>query len=336
MTSQFRPWGQLSWILPKLGPEDWSFLGVLGTEDRCSAAFSSCMGHIDSRRFLKILDPHLSPRSAFDARFEANRQQLMALGCKGEDFRSVDLLQDIDGIEDEISDFLNQCGSRLILDLSSMPKRWFFPILRVILTGSSVQTLIVTYSAAGSYGEQLSSDPAPLAPIPTFDEPRDSEKYDELVIGVGFAPLGLRDLFEVEIGKIRYFFPFPPGPPNFHRNWDFLRMLETEVENRKLRAEDRWQIHTFDVPSTFEALKRVTNDGGRSSALAPFGPKTMSLAMCLFALAADRAKKAPVHVYYSQPRRYAIDYSTGIGMLNGFMDVKAYCVRIDGRDLYTL
>ena len=115
-----------------------------------------------------------------------------------------------------------------------------------------------------------------------------------------------------------------------------MRTLEAEVENRNLRAEDRWQIHTFDVPSAFEALRRVTKDGQRSCALAPFGPKTLSLAMCLFALAASRAGREPVHIYYSQPRRYAIDYTSGVGEIDGVPDIKAYCLRIDGRDLYSL
>ena len=155
-------------------------------------------------------------------------------------------------------------------------------------------------------------------------------------MGVGFAPLGLKDLFEAEIEKIRYLFPFPPGPPNYFRNWDFLRKLESEVENRNLRVEDRWQVHTYDVPDAFEALCRATNSGHRTSALAPLGPKTHSLAMCLFALAVEQAGKEPSHIYYTQPRRYAIDYSTGIASHNGDPDTKAYCIKVNGRNLYEL
>lgn len=336
MTSQFRPWGQLDWLMPKLPGNPWGILGVLGTEDRCVASLEAMGQNVVARRFLKILDPHLSPATAFAERFEEIGGRLLAAGAQQNDFREFDLLQDIDSIEDEVRDFIQIAGPRILLDVSSMPKRWFFPIIRFLLESPLVETLVVSYASGLTYGTQLSSDPAALAPLPTFDEPRSSERYDELVIGVGFAPLGLKDLFEVDIGKIRYFFPFPPGPPNFFRNWDFLRTLETEVENRNLRAEDRWQIHTYDVPSAFEALRRVTKDGERSCALAPFGPKTLSLAMCLFAIAASRAGKEPVHVYYSQPRRYAIDYTSGIAETGGIPDIKAYCIRIDGRDLYSL
>jgi hypothetical protein len=287
-------------------------------------------------RFLKILDPHLSPIAAFNARFDEIQGRLIAGGTNAADIRTVDLLQDIDTMEEELAAFLETSGPRVVLDITSMPKRWFFPLIRFLLASPAVETLIVTYTSAQFYSEQLSSDPAALGPLPTFDEPRLSERYDELVVGVGFAPLGLKDLFETDPGKIRYLFPFPPGPPNFFRNWHFLRTLESEVENRNLQVEDRWQIHMYDVPSAFEALCRVTRNGERSCALAPFGPKTFSLAMCMFALAANKAGKEPVHVYYTQPRRYALDYTSGIREHAGVPDIKAYCLRIAGRDLYEL
>ena len=172
--------------------------------------------------------------------------------------------------------------------------------------------------------------------IGLWQGPRDSNHYDDLVVGVGFAPLGLKDLFESDFEKIRYLFPFPPGPPNYYRNWNFLRSLESEMENRNLETVDRWQVHTFDLPNTFDALCRVTQNGNRTSAMAPFGPKTQSLAMCLFALAAEDVDRAPVHIYYTQPRRYAIDYSNGIAQIDNKPDIKAYCIKINGRNLYTI
>jgi hypothetical protein len=278
----------------------------------------------------------MSPAAAFEARFEEIQARLVAAGVNAEDIRTVDLLQDVDTMEEEINSFLGSSGRRVIFDITSMPKWWFFPLIRLLLDTPLVETLVVTYASAQSYSDQLSSDPSALGPLPTFDEPRTREAYEELVVGVGFAPLGLKDLFEADIGKIRYLFPFPPGPPNFFRNWNFLRTLEAEVENRNLRVEDRWQVHMYDVPSAFDALRTVTKNGDRSCALAPFGPKTLSLAMCLFALASRRAGKEPVHIYYTQPRRYALDYTTGIKMVGGVPDIKGYCLRVNGRDLYQL
>jgi hypothetical protein len=206
----------------------------------------------------------------------------------------------------------------------------------MLLDYSRVETLIVTYASAQDYGKRLSSDPAPLAPLPTFDEPADHSAYDELIVGIGFAPLSLRELYSAKVGKIRYLFPFPPGPPNFFRNWEFLRILETEIENRSMEAKDRWYVHMYDCPSAFEALKSFTRKGDRTSALAPFGPKTLSLAMCVFALAAGKAGKPPVHVFYTQPRRYELDYTIGVKRVDGVPDIKAYCLRLEGRNIYQL
>jgi hypothetical protein len=37
-----------------------------------------------------------------------------------------------------------------------------------------------------------------------------------------------------------------------------------------------------------------------------------------------------------QPRRYARDYSMDINIVDGRPDIQAYCLRIDGRDLYEI
>ncbi len=322
--------------MPKLPVQRWALLGVLGTEDRCTAALLEMVQSLAARRFLKIIDPHVAPGGAFDARLKEIEGRLLAAGTAVEDIRTVALLDDVDTMREELDLFLATSGPSIILDITSMPKWWSFPMIRFLLASQLVETLVVTYTSALSYGKQLSSDPKALGRLPTFDEPRGQDRYEELVVGVGFAPLGLKDLFEADVGKIRYLFPFPPGPPNFYRNWHFLRTLEAEVENRARVAEDRWHVHMYDVPNAFDALAKVTRGGDQSCALAPFGPKTLSLAMCLFALAADRAGKEPVHVFYTQPQRYASDYTTGIGQTDGAPDIKAYCLRINGRDLYTL
>lgn len=336
MNSGFRPWGPLRWLLPKLPVQRWALMGVLGTEDRCTAILPEMASWLAAQRFLKIIDPHVSPGGIFDTRLREIERRLLAVGTTTDDIRTVDLLDNIDNMREELELFLAISGPSLIVDITSMPKWWFFPTIRFLLANKSVETLVVTYTSAHAYGKLLSSDPKALGRLLTFDDPRQNDRYDELVVGVGFAPLGLKDLFEADVGKIRYLFPFPPGPPNFHRNWHFLRTLEVEVENRARVAEDRWHVHMYDVPNTFDAICKVTKGGEQSCALAPFGPKTLSLAMCLFALAADRAGKEPVHVFYTQPQRYALDYTTGIGQADGVADIKAYCLRIDGRDLYTL
>jgi len=336
-TTDYRAWGPLRWLLAKLPPSTaWGLLGVLGTEDRCVATLNELGPTLKGRRFLRIVDPHSSPASAYDDRLDDIQKRILKTRTDAADIRHVNLLQDIDTVIEEVELFLEDNAPNVVLDITSMPKRWFFPLIRFLTESPKVENLIVTYASASHYGEQLSSDLAQLAPLPTFDEPRTDSTYDELIVGVGFAPLGLKDLFEADIGKIRYLFPFPPGPPNFYRNWHFLRTLDKEVENRNLHIDDRWHVHMYDVSNAFEALRRFTKDGIRTSALAPFGPKTLSLAMCLFALAAERKGMEPVHVFYTQPRRYALDYTTGIKIVDGFADIKAYCIKLSGRNLYSI
>jgi hypothetical protein len=318
-----------------LTSDAWSLLGIFGTEDRCVATVSELATILKTKSFLQILDPHM-PSGAHSERFNRVRSRLAEHGVVDDEINEVELLQDIDTMREQLGRFLAGSGPNIILDITSMPKWWFFPLVRFLLEDTRAQTVLVTYTSADKYGEQLSSDPLALRPLPTFDEHRDQEQYDEVLVSVGFAPLGLKELFERDIGNIRYLFPFPPGPPNFFRNWRFLHALETDVENLALKLDDRWHLHMYDVSNAFDAIVKATKSGERTCALAPFGPKTFSLSMCLFALAAAKAGKEPVHAYYSQPRRYSADYTTGIKLIGGKPDIKAYCVKLRGVEQYRL
>lgn len=337
MAIRYRPWGPLGWMLPRLPGRQWSVLGVLATEDRCAASLSilAKLGVL-VRRFLLIRDPAPSSPEAFEQRYVEMAARMHAMGLTADEIVGTELLADIDTIRDHVNAFLEVSTPDIVLDITSMPKWWFFPVLRMLLASDCVRSLVVTYASAVNYAESLATDPAPLGPLPTYNEPAEHERYDELIIGIGFAALSLRELYSAEAAKIRYMFPFPPGPPNFLRNWEFLRVLESEIENRSMSEGDRWYVNMYDCPNVFEALRTFTRDGTRTSALAPFGPKTISLSMCLFALAAARAGRPPVHVFYTQPRRYDINYSSGIRMVDRQPDVKAYCVRLNGSDVYDL
>ena len=337
MTAIYQPWGPLEWMLPRLADRRWSMLGVLGTEERCAAALSVIPKHqLQARRFLLVRDPSPSPAEAFAKRYLEIAALLATHGLLTEEVEEVGLLADIDTIRDRVDALLAVSTPHVIIDITSMPKWWFFPAIRMLMESAQVETLVATYAAARNYGARLSSDPEPLAPLPTFNEPPDRHRNDELIIGIGFAALSLRDLYVADAEKIRYLFPFPPGPPNFLRNWEFLRVLEGEIENRSMAEEDRWYVHMFDCPSMFDALCNFTKGGTRTAALAPFGPKPMSLAMCMFALAAAKAARPPVHVYYTQPKRYDVDYSRGIAEIDGRPDVKAYCLKLRGTEVYRL
>lgn len=82
--------------------------------------------------------------------------------------------------------------------------------------------------------------------------------------------------------------------------------------------------------------EKTALEGSQTAAIAPYGPKTVSLAMCLFALAVADAGRPRVPVYYAQPLRYAIDYTERVGSVGSSPDTNGYCLRLRGRNLYDL
>lgn len=331
-----RPWGPLPWLMSKLGDRSWSMLGVCGTEERCASALA-LVGpeRREACRFLRIRDPEPGDNLAYGERLDAREAELKARAGGAAAICEVDLLADIDAIREQVSTFLDASGPNVLLDITSMPKWWFFPALRFLLAEPCrVDTLLVTYGSAASYAPHLASNTRALEALPTFEARDGRTEHQELIVGIGFAPLELADLY-TELERVRYLFPFPPGPPSFERNWRFLQDLEERIGHDRQR-DDRWHVNMYDAPSIFEALERFTDDGRRTSALAPFGPKTVSLAMCLFSIACEAAGRPSVPAFYTQPMRYALDYTKGVRLVDGLPDVRAYAVRLGGRPLYTL
>lgn len=333
----YRPWGPFDWLHRKLGSQQWSVLGVSGTEDRCCSLLEALEpGHRAHVEMLRIEDPAPLDPAAYMARLDELAARLLAHGVAQEDFSRVPLLADVDTIRERIESFAAQAGPTVILDITAMPKWWFFPAVRFLLAQPGIETLVVTYASAENYGDDLSGHPRPLGPLPTFGGGLDGKGPQELIVGIGFVPLGLADLYSDAVERVRYLFPFPPGPPYFLRNWSFLRELQNGIEHANRQSDDRWHVHMYDCSSVFEALLRFTHEGARTSVLAPFGPKTVSLSMCLFALAAEAAGAEPIPVLYSQPQRYSLDYTSGIRRKDGRPEIHAYCLRLDGRDLYRI
>ena len=77
----------------------------------------------------------------------------------------------------------------------------------------------------------------------------------------------------------------------------------------------------------------LTNEGHRHAVLAPFGPKPLSLAMCMYGIDCRR-RKWPVEIGYTQPTAYSDEYSTGVALRDGEPVIHAYCLKLDGRNLY--
>lgn len=344
MRKAYRPWGPLLWTLDRLAAGPWALISVAGTEDRSVAVKRNLtQSNLITSLFLRIEDPDPADPEKYKVRLDETQAQI----CRNSDtpvtVRQVELLEAIDVIDSCAQEIIASSQGKIIVDITCMPKYWFFPLLRFLTESAQVTDLIVTYASAEKYAEHISSNPRPLAELPTFDGEKADAVDEDLIVAIGFAPLGLKDLFSTRINRVKYMFPFPPGPPHDSRNWEFLRELQEQVEYRNPAErrsysprDDRWHVHMYDCPANFDALCRFSFDGAIPVALAPFGPKTVSLAMCLFALAVERETDRRTPVHYTQPMRYALDYTTGIRNTNGVDDIRAYCVKSRGRYLYQL
>ena len=222
------------------------------------------------------------------------------------------------------------CGWHVVLDISTFPKRFFFALVKKLLSSPRLESILVTYTLPESYAESLAEDHVPFASLPLFGPTVHPEpKTDVVVVCAGFMKLGLTELLDPykQDVAIKTILPFPPGMPTFHRNWEFIREMQ-EVLPEGLEPPVR--IAAFDCSDTFEHLVGMTDSASLNAMLAPFGPKPMSLAFCLYAIASGCV------AYYTQPTAYNPFYSRGMKKWDGDLASFAYCLRLGGRNLYTL
>jgi len=335
--AHLKPWGPLRWVLSRIKGERWALLGTVSVEERSLATIREVSARLSLAQLLVIRDPDTLDGEAFEERIALRKTEFRSSGAPSDSFSEVPLLANLDTVNANVERLLAASARSVVLDISAMPKRWFFPALKMLLRDDRAENIIVTYASPLTYGEQLAENPSPIVMLPGFAG-EGKQDYSSIVIGIGFEPLGLTNLIkELRVKRIRMLFPFPPGPPGYYRNWMFVKSIEDMTRTQSIEPPDRQAIHMFDCPHIFNALIDMTNAGTMSTVLAPYGPKPMSLAMCLFSLAVANANGASVPVYYAQPRRYAIDYSAGVRVgASGAADVKAYVVKLAGRTLYEL
>jgi hypothetical protein len=239
-------------------------------------------------------------------------------------------------IANDIEHFLNnRPDDSLVIDISSLPKKVFFLLIRKALERpNTLRNILVTYTEPDSYcNSPLAENPEVWNPLPGFLPPRAEPAEKNLIIGLGYEPLGLPELYSSGIfsnANSRLLFPFPASPSSVSRNWDFVRLLEPVPGNT---SQNITLIDALNVPDTFDKLVSITGEGSTYSILAPFGPKPMSLAMCLFASAYSQH---PLHpsVFYTQPTIYNPNYSSGVKKKGGQPAITAYCIRLNGNNLY--
>jgi hypothetical protein len=323
----FRPWGELKWLFPKLPRVKWDLLGCLSTEDR----FIATLQHLEKEQlinqslFYKIIDPLSNDTVVINAKLLDSESKLRSSTQSPIQIEDHNLLEPYQEIVESTNKFLDTCSGSIIIDISTFPKRFFFPMIKILMS-YKLENLVVTYSTPEKYcSGELSANPHPWDHLPLFMPIEFPEiKPDIAVVGVGFMPFGLADLLSSQYNTtpIKFLFPFPPGPPNYQRTWDFMRKIE---KNSRLKHIDSIRrLDSNNMPDAFEYISWETDRGEKKVIFAPYGPKPISLAMCIY----STLKNSPV--YYTQPTYYNPDYSIG------FKDCFAYCIVLNKTTLYTV
>lgn len=320
----YRPWGKLEWLF-KRGPDiSWHLIGALNTEHRSLSVwrFLHERKNLTRVELIQIENPYSIFKDEADKELEERRNEFLDDGGREQDLIDHKLEEPYGKIIEFTENFVQGDTSNVILDVSSMPKRFFFPVLKVLLRSKSVKNLLVSYTIPNKYTDnKLALNCHDWSHVPTFSG---NSKHDieMLIIGVGFEPMGLpSEIDEGDTRRIKLLFPFPAPPSSVRRSWDFVQTLQ-----RGRRPDTFKIIHTDpkDVSDAFDRLKSLTENGDRRAVLAPFGPKPISVAMCIFATLAD------FEVFYTQPRVYHPGYSTGAA------EKYAYWIRMNGKSFYDL
>ena len=334
----YRPWGLLDWALQLTTTRQWSFIGALSTEERGLAAWHwlSEMGVLLRYRLLEIVDT--PSRHTLRARelLREREQKFCDAGGRIEHItRSIELLTELHRIvafAREIETASTGNGSvpgSVILDITSLPKRFFFPLLRHFEQSKSFRDLVVTYTSPERYleGDALSEDATDWLTLPGFHG-KDGQS-EMLIVSVGFMAESLQNHLATikKQEAVKMLIPFPAPLNVLRRTWESVFRLESE------RPPDKFEHHRVDaadLPDAFDRIVSLSREKSAIPAFAPFGPKPISAAMCLFA----SQRQCPV--YYPQPRIYRPDYSQGVGEADGKRAVFAYWIKHKGESLYRI
>lgn len=329
--TSYRPWGLLPWVMNKSPHVEWYLLGSLSTEERCLTTWQSLQtnSRLGGSYFAQVLDPP-SPRydQVRSQKLMDRRSDFDSHGGSASTIHTHELFEKTGDTIQWIENFIAEAAPNVIVDITSFPKRFFFPIIKKMLKNDTIENLIVTYTVPKAYPtEDLAENFETWRPLPLFAGKL--EHPTRLIINVGYLAMGLPEELE-QAGPdrlVKLIFPFPDSPASYVRNSGFVRTIEKNL--RPERVELR-RVGVNDVPDAFDHLLMWTEDGREPALMAPYGPKPISLAMCIFATLTDSA------VYYTQPRTYNPNYSIGVSYREGVPETYAYCLRLAGSNYYTV
>jgi len=209
---KLRPWGLLNWLLSKIPDLEWSILGCLSTEERCLATldYMSSRGAIKTNVFLQVLDQDVIYSDISEKLYNARLKDFIKITGTDECIEKHTLFEKTYILHNTIKKYIDKSDGNIIVDISSFPKRYFFPIIRWMLLSADVHNLLVTYTVPFKYCQgPLAEDPQQWLHIPTFGPTGyPSSDVEVAFIGVGFLPFGLPELLKMIIAMLPSNFSF--------------------------------------------------------------------------------------------------------------------------------
>ena len=261
----FRPWGRLDWILKQLDLKSWSIFGSIATGDRSLATWRYLKEN-NICNFTKMLQVADIPTPYWgdepNNRIRERRIQFLTHGGREEEIINCDIRDNFSDIVQYTNSFIDQSQEQIIIDISTFPKKFFFPIIKEILRITKDNTIIITYTKPEKYDrlKPLAIDPGPWKSLPGFQESfPDRRNKQKLIVGLGIEPLGLPQILrdgEFPLDRVYLLFPFPANPSGYLKNWDFVRNLDSEVGPYH---HEPIRVNPYDVSVIFDIILRNTD-----------------------------------------------------------------------------
>jgi hypothetical protein len=311
----------------------WHFIGCLAAEERSIEPVLELHRAklLNSVQFVRVRDLKPGNFELEEAEIASRRERCATLGLE-----TSPVTLDLDVRVNALTwpSAFDLTGKRSVcLDISCLPKRFFFPLLRAAFISPEVNDLLVLYAKPQSYPQgDISGDRDPWQTIDQFSlENMEIEKQAEksLIISTGFMVGGLVEHLSGPKDDLTLdlIIPFPAEPwDSVRRAWSSARLIEDELKSENASKHPAYyRVPALDGSAAFDRLLSLTKAGKKPAALAPLGPKPTSMAMCLLA-----AQTNSHPVFYAQPKTYAVNYSIG------YDKTYAYWIKHDGVNLYGL
>lgn len=253
----YRPWGPLVWTLSRSTAKDWHFVGCIGTTERSICSWSTVKSHTQLRgeHFLQIQDVDSEKyRDATRFALEARMQQFVQLGGNNNMIIRLPIMAELF----RILEFARTCApgaSSVILDITALPKRFFFPILRFLVQSTHVRDLVITYTSPAGYPEDapLYEDVESWRPLPGFANQMPHDEH--WIVTVGFLVESLRQYLgdNPDHEKMKLLIPYPAPVGSLRRVWASIAQLEGGQLEGSSRFE-KYRVDTLDMSSSFDLI----------------------------------------------------------------------------------